>query len=202
MKKIYLVRHAQPELGGREHVCLGGRSDPPLSAEGRAQAEKLGRQIPSLESFGVWASPMLRARETAELIAGGRAMVNILPGMEEIDCGDWDGLSFDEIRRLYPVLYARRGGDLSLTPPGGESLEALARRGLRALESLMDAEEDNIILVAHKGINRVLLCALMGKPLCGYRSLSQDYVCVNVLSNENGKLKVEAIGVLPEEFSL
>ena len=194
MKTLYLVRHAAPELGGREHVCLGGRSDPPLSDEGRAQAKKAAGFFCGMESAAFWASPMLRARETAELLAGGKS-VNILPGMEEIDCGEWDGLSFDEIKLRYPELYAARGGNLSLTPPGGESLEALARRGMKALDSLKNEKEDNIILVAHKGINRVLLCCLLGRETGEYRELKQDYVCLNRLSLRDGELLVEDIGL-------
>ena len=63
------------------------------------------------------------------------------------------------------------------------------------------SEAENVILVAHKGINRVLLCALMGRPLSDYRGLSQDYVCVNSLCLENGKLQVETVGIRAEEFS-
>lgn len=195
MKIIYLVRHAQPELGGREHVCLGGRSNPPLSPEGRLQAERAKSYFENLESVAVWASPMLRAVETAELISGGRWAVKVLHGMEEIDCGEWDGLSFEEIKSRYPELYAARGGNLSLTPPGGESLEALARRGMKALESLKKEKEDNIIVVAHKGINRVLLCLMMGRELSEYRSLKQDYVCLNRISFDGEKFKVEDIGL-------
>ena len=202
MKYIYLIRHAEPELGGRKHVCLGGRSDVPLSEEGARQAAKAAACFPDGLNLRIFASPMLRARQTAELISGGRWPVETLSGMEEIDCGEWDGLSFDEIRLKYPELYEKRGGDLSLTPPGGESLESVARRGMAALESLKELEEENIIVVAHKGMNRVLLCALMGRPVTDYRSLSQDYVCINTLRREGGSVKVESIALSPEDFKI
>ena len=201
MKKLYLVRHAAPELGGKEHVCLGGRSDVPLSEEGKRQAGYAAGCFSGEKEYKVYASPMIRAQQTAQLLSAGRWEVNVLQGMEEIDCGEWDGLSFDEIRRLYPELYARRGGDLSLTPPGGESLESVAKRGLAALESIMDEEAENVIVVAHKGINRVLLCALMGRPITDYRSLSQDYVCINCLIVENGRLRVDKIACRAEDFT-
>lgn len=193
MKKIYLVRHAEPELGGRSHVCLGGRSNPPLSEKGEAQAAAAAERFCSDVNFSVYASPLIRARQTAELISAGRWPVKTLPGMEELDCGEWDGLSFDVIKELYPERYALRGADLSVPPPGGESLESLARRGLAALHSLRDDPAENIIVVAHKGINRVLLCAIMGRPLSDYRGFTQEYVCVNRLVMENGELRVEEI---------
>ena len=200
MKRIYLVRHAAPELGGREHVCLGSRSDVPLSEEGRAQAAAAAACFESGKEYKVYASPMIRARQTAELISKGRWQVHTLPGMEEIDCGEWDGLSFAEIRERYPELYAMRGGDLSLTPPGGESLEQLASRGMAALERLRDETGENIIVVAHKGINRVLLCAIMGRPITEYRSLAQDYVCINTIAVEGGSFRMEALAQTAEEF--
>ena len=200
MKRIFLVRHAAPELGGREHVCLGSRSDVPLSEEGKMQAAAAAACFDSEKKFRVYASPMLRARQTAELISAGRWEVDVLPGMEEIDCGEWDGLSFAEIRERYPGLYAQRGGDLSLTPPGGESLEHLTQRGMAALEKLMAEDDENIILVAHKGINRVLLCVLTGRPVTDYRSLSQDYVCINCLREEKGKLRVDAVDLSAANF--
>jgi len=199
MKRLYLVRHAEPELGGKSHVCLGGRSDVPLSPEGMARAAAAAASFEG--EFRVYASPMIRARQTAEGISAGRWEVSVLPGMEEIDCGEWDGLSFDEIRQRWPERYALRGGDLSLTPPGGESLESVAKRGVAALESILAESAEDVIVVAHKGINRVLLCVLMGRPVTDYRSLEQDYVAINCLHVEEGRLVVDAVALSAAEFS-
>ena len=83
MKRIFLVRHAQPELGGKSHVCLGGRSDVPLSPEGEMQAAAAAGCFPDHIDFKLYSSPMLRARQTAQLISAGRWPVEVLPGMEE-----------------------------------------------------------------------------------------------------------------------
>ncbi len=200
MKRLYLIRHAEPELGGKSHVCLGGRSDVPLSTEGLARAAAAAKCFPDTLDVKIYSSPMLRARQTAAEISAGRWNVELLPGMEEIDCGEWDGLSFEEIRAVYPELYAQRGGDLLLTPPGGESLESAAKRGMTALESLKGESAENIIVVAHKGINRMLLSLMMGREVADYRSLGQDYVAINCLRLEQGRFIVEAVNLDAAEF--
>ena len=194
MKRIYLIRHTKPELGGREHVCLGGRSDPPLSTEGFEAAKKLALCFSDGEKLRIYASPLLRAQQTAEALSAGRWPVETLPGVREIDTGEWDGLSFDVIRERYPELYALRGGDLSLTPPGGESLEKCAERGMKALRSVMDDGDETAVIVAHAGMIRSLLCVIMGRPLGEYRSIARSYGCINSLLWDGEKLLAEAVG--------
>lgn len=141
---------------------------------------------------------MLRCRQTAAAMAGGLP-VQCVPGLEELDCGDWDGLPFDEIKARWPEHYARRGEAPALPPPGGEAPAEAAMRGLAALLSLLGRTEGDLAVVGHAGLNRAVLCALQGRPMAEMRTLPQPYLCVNVLHCGGGGLTVEAIGRSPKE---
>ena len=141
---------------------------------------------------------MLRCRQTAEAMAGDLP-VGLVPGLEELDCGLWDGLSFDEIRARYPEEYARRGLDPALPPPGGEPPEHAAARGLAALYALAARTQGDLAVVAHAGLNRAVLCALTGRPMAELRTLPQAHLCMNVLRYDGARFTVDAVGVLIHE---
>ena len=136
---------------------------------------------------------MLRCCQTAQAMSGGLP-VDTVPGLEELDCGAWDGLAFEEIRARFPEEYARRGKDPTLPPPGGETLEHASQRGLAALYALAERTKGNLAVVAHAGINRAMLCALMHLSLSEYRSLPQPYLCANVLRYHGARFSVAAVG--------
>lgn len=198
-KTLYLVRHALPEYPGGTRMCLGQSQDVPLSREGFAQASELGRIFVRLSPEAVYTSPLLRARQTAEGLSGGRAPVVILPELIELNGGAWDGQPMDVIRRCYPE-YFRRGTD-STCPPGGETDEEGKTRLFRALEEIDRRTQTCAALVAHAGVNRVLLCALMQRPFCEKKLIPQRHASINVLVRRNGVWQVERAGILPEEWN-
>ena len=193
MRTILLFRHAPTDYMGGKPCCLGSRTDAPITRSGVLAAAKLAPLLRSREIASVWASPMLRCRQTAQAMAG-ELPCGTVRGLEELDCGEWDGLSFDEIRLRFPEHYARRGIDPLLPPPGGETAMHAAARGLAALETLAASTQGNLAVVAHAGINRAMLCALMGKPLSEMRALPQPYLCMNVLQYDGARFTVEAVG--------
>ena len=97
-KQIYLVRHALPDYPGGAKMCLGQKNDLPLSTQGHAQAQQLGRFFSLLPLEAVYTSPLLRARQTAAQIAGSRPL-HVLQDLIELCGGAWDGLPFAEIDR-------------------------------------------------------------------------------------------------------
>ena len=193
MRTIYLFRHAQPDWLGGKSCCLGSRTDAPLSPAGLAAAAALAPWLRAQAVRSVWSSPMLRCRQTAEAVAGGLP-VGVVPGLVELDCGLWDGLGFDEIRARFPAEYAGRGADGALPPPGGEAPADAAVRGLAALTALAAQTEGDLAVVAHAGINRAMLCTLLGLPMSENRMLPQPYLCVNVLRFDGERFAVAAVG--------
>ena len=183
MSYLYLVRHAQAAMPDGEACCIGGRTDVPLSAEGRRQAAGLYRCFRGMERAPVYASPLRRSVQTARLLAGQDGLLEVKDGLRELDMGEWDGKPFSLLRREYPELYRRRGTDHSLQPPGAESYQAAAERMDQALRKVTDglAPWEERVAVSHCGAIRAFLCSVTGLPFGSSRLLAQPYGCVNVL---------------------
>ena len=183
-RRIFLIRHAMPDLPLGERWCVGGRSDFPLGRLGRIQAARLPF-VKALEGVQtVFASPLIRAIETARPLCDAP---QIMPGLEEQDMGVWDGLSFREIMARFPALYAAREEDPSLLPDGAESGDAVAARMREAIFRCLAASEGDIAIVSHKSA----IASITGeRRRLGYTSLS-------LLEEENGELRVREIGLSP-----
>ena len=100
MKKVYLIRHALPDFPGGKRMCIG-MTDIPLGEQGFSQSAKMAARLPPVTA--VFSSPLSRAVQTAQAIG---MPITILGGLREMYAGEWDGLTFDEIRLKYPDLYA------------------------------------------------------------------------------------------------
>ena len=192
MRNVYLLRHAAPEMPGGVRRCLGSRTDPPLSPEGAAAAEALAAFFREKPVTAVGTSPLLRCRQTAQLVFSDRPRT-VLPGIAELDCGEWEGLSFTEIREKYPELHALRGRDASVPPPGGETSAHGAARGLAAIEEFLSRTEGDVAVVAHSGIGRAMLCALYAKPYSRLFEISLDYLGIYCLRWDGTWLRPEPV---------
>ena len=180
MRKIFLLRHGRPDFPLGTRPCLG-HTDLPLGALGRMQACRAARWLASKQFEAVYASPLKRAVETAKYCSDD---LRILPDLREIDCGDWDGLDFEEIQRRWPELYAARGKDLSLPMPNGEAVDAVRERAQRALQQILAETTGDVLIVAHSFVIRTLL---------GDLNCRLPYASVTVLGDP------ECVGFVPEE---
>ena len=200
IKHIYLIRHARPDFPGGIRLCLGRKLDLPICEEGGRKAQKTAEYI--RKCIGkpvsvVYSSPLLRALQTARIIGGKDARIVTDEEIIELDNGEWDGLSFEEISRRYPDLFESRKDDMSICPPGGESYHHGADRMKAALKRLAAADpEENIVVVAHSSINRGFLCCLIGLPYKYNRNLPQEYACVSRIDYDpdNDRWTVKEIG--------
>ena len=145
MRYLYLIRHAMPDIPLGERWCLG-RTDLPLGTVGRMQASLLPF-VPELRDKPVFSSYLSRAVDTARPLCPDPM---IREGLEEQDMGVWDGLSFTEIRSLYPELYAAREHNPYLWPEGSESMESVGTRMRAALLRCLEETDGDIVAVSHK----------------------------------------------------
>jgi broad specificity phosphatase PhoE len=153
--RVHLVRHGATEWSvSGQHT---GRTDIPLTAEGRRQAERLGARLARERFALVLVSPLARARETAE-IAGFGDTAEVDPDLVEWDYGDYDGLTAVEIRRDRPGWTPWNGGF-----PGGETLEEVAGRADRVVARIRAVEGD-VALFAHGHILRVIAARWLEQP--------------------------------------
>lgn len=157
MKRVYLIRHAQPDFPEGQRRCLG-RTDIPLGNVGMAQAEAMAASLPTVTA--VFSSPLMRAVQTARRIAQD---VILMEGLRELDYGQWDGLTFDQIRRQFPALYAAREHDKSLMPPGSEPPEQGLARFARAMEEAARTSPGDFAVVTHGGVTELFLEIITGR---------------------------------------
>ena len=161
MAAIWLVRHAATAwTGGR--WC--GRSDPPLTPAGVAEAVGLGASLKLLlgPHAAFRSSPALRALATAHALAPGLPVV-LDSDLHEVDFGEVDGLTFDELEGRYPHLANRiAGGDLTIDWPGGETASEVRWRATRAWNTLRSASADStVVAVTHGGLIRAILAEVV-----------------------------------------
>ncbi|TBV82679.1 MAG: histidine phosphatase family protein [Desulfobulbaceae bacterium] len=132
----------------------------------------------------VYCSPLIRAVRSAEIIAAPYGLEPVeTPDLRERHFGAWEGLSLTEIKQGYPDAFAAWAADpVRFAPPGGESTLELARRAEAAFNEILRRHfGQNLAVVAHGGINRVILCHLLGVPLENIFRLEQDLACFNII---------------------
>ena len=180
--RLYLVRHGQVAAGHTQRYH--GHNDIGLSPQGVQQFEDLAAQLAAIPLQGVYSSDLSRTLKGAEIISRGRGLVpQAVPQFREVNFGAWEGLTFGEILEQYPSQLEARLRDLSsFRIPGGESLKDLAARALPRLRELLARHRDAaFLIVAHAGINRVILCEALGLSLDHLFRLDQTYGCLNII---------------------
>jgi len=165
MLRLLLVRHG--ETGANAGRRFSGSGDVPLNERGREQAEALRKALLAEEIHRIHCSDLIRARDTAGAIAEGRPIEIIpTPNLRELDFGEWEGMTYEEIRRRDPEILGRWEADPALVaPPGGESLDGLDRRVGTFMAGLPDLRGgQTALVVGHAGSIRMLLCRVLGLP--------------------------------------
>ncbi len=176
------MRHGQVAEGHTQRYH--GHNDIGLSPQGVQQFEDLAAQLAAIPLQGVYSSDLTRTIKGAEIISRGRGLApQVVPEFREVNFGAWEGLTFGEILEQYPSQLEARLRDLpSFRIPGGESLEDLAARALPRLRELLARHRDAaFLIVAHAGINRVILCEALGLSLNHLFRLEQNYGCLNII---------------------
>ncbi|MBN1322331.1 MAG: histidine phosphatase family protein [Thermoleophilia bacterium] len=171
-KRIYLIRHGETE-GTAEGRMLGS-TDQPLSDRGSRQVRRLAELLgSSLRTTGAtWcvASPLLRAQQTAQGVAGPSGLaISTDSDLREMNFGAWEGLTSDEVEARFPGEQAQwmfpTGGT---TFPDGESLGEFEERVTRAQKRILARPEELIVVFTHGGVVRQLVCGILGLGRDGY----------------------------------
>ncbi|MBI4396663.1 MAG: histidine phosphatase family protein [Elusimicrobia bacterium] len=202
MKTIYFVRHGA--IAHRYDKRFIGRTDVPLSDEGRRQARRLAALFRGRTEMTVLSSPLRRARATARLAAPKtKVSWRLLPDLREMDFGRWEGMTFEEIRRRDA---ARVGRWAAFSPgfrfPGGEGLRSFRTRLKRVQNRMFHEAARELLVVSHGGIIRSLLCLWSGKDLSRYPEIQVRPGSVSVVRVRAGRPRVVSIGVPLEEVRL
>ena len=184
--KILLARHGETPWNAEGRYQ--GQEDIALSEVGIGQATALGERLRELPIHRAIASPLSRARRTAELALGGARAGQLMfdEGLMEIGHGEWEGLLASEIGERDPErLQAWRDAPDTVQMPGagGESLQQVLDRAWPAFARACSGlgEHDTLLVVAHDAVNRVLLCRILGIPLSKLWGFRQAPTTINLL---------------------
>jgi broad specificity phosphatase PhoE len=186
---LYLARHAQTASSAVD--SFNGRGELPLTERGRQQARKLGQRLSAVRFAAAYRSPLGRTGETAALVAPSLA-AQVVPGLVEIDYGEWEGLSPQQARERDRERYDAWVADpVAVSPPGGETAVQVASRALAALEEIRSRHEGSplpVLAISHKATLRILGAALTGAPIGKYRlRWPQDECALNLVELRAGR---------------
>jgi len=170
MLTLHLVRHGETLQAAQG--CFAGEIDPPLTGEGRRQADAVAGVASGLGLEALYVSPKLRARMTAEPIERACTLQPIIDdGLREIAYGSWEGRNESEVEKTEPQAFTSWMRDPALfSPPGGESAFSVAARALPVLvRARREHASGHVMFVSHKATIRILVCALLDVPIARFR---------------------------------
>ena len=224
MLTLALTRHGLTDRSVPEQH-IGQHIDVSINADGRRQAEALGRRLAHVAFDRVITSPLFRARETAELVARGPAAIVADPRLREMDYGAWEGRTYEAIMATDGALRLEWEAAPDTTRcPGGERGEDVAvrvqafladlladqrtwhaRASFRAVTSggaMVAAPERRVLVVGHATTNRILLSVALGTDLRGYRRrFAQGQANLTVLRWESSGTPEDASLVLLNDLA-
>lgn len=185
MTEIILARHGETEWNVSE--VFRGRIDIELNQTGIKQAELLAEYLSDLKLDAIYSSPLKRALTTAEMIASYHKLdVEITPGLIDFDYGKWQGLPHQEVKDKYKELYAqwiRNPHQVKI--PAGESLDEVRKRAIGVIDNVIAKYEGTVVLVSHRVVNKVLICALLGLDNSHFWNIRQDTCGITTFTYEN-----------------
>lgn len=182
MTRLYLIRHGQVE--GHDTGRINGQTDVSLTALGQAQAQAAARRIEGMPLGGVYSSDLARAEYGAYHVTRGRGLAHrTFTALRELHFGAWERCTPAEVAAREHVCVETLFGGLLRTPPsGGECVGDLHARVMPCLAGLLEAHRGGeFCVVAHSGVNRVILSdALCGGPELFWK-IDQVYGCLNII---------------------
>ncbi len=185
MTEIILARHGETKWNVEE--VFRGRIDIELNETGIKQAELLAEYLSAVKIEAIHSSPLKRALKTAEVIASYHQLeVEIAPGLIDMDFGEWQGLSPQEVKDKYPKLYAEWASQPDKVKiPAGESLNDVRERAIGLIDEIIARYTETVVLVSHRVVNKVLICALLGLDNSHFWNIRQDTCGITTFTYED-----------------
>lgn len=194
--RIYLVRHGETEWN-RTHR-FQGRSDVPLNVEGQSQVRETALALKDIPFTAIYASPLSRAVETAELIRTYHSSIPMIKeeGFIEMELADFDGM---ESRRWatdyadFMKAWGENPGGVRMPGPGGECLEEVQARAMEALDRIVEPYPpgSTLLICSHNFVILSILCKAKGISLNKFRELRQDTAAYSVIRKQEDRFSIE-----------
>jgi broad specificity phosphatase PhoE/ribonuclease HI len=176
---LLLLRHGQTQLSVDK--LFSGIGDPVLTEVGLAQAALAANRLAGSKATAVISSPLSRARQTAEAVAGQLGLeVEVEEGFRETDFGDWEGYSFSDIRKKWPRELEAWLADSAVAPPFGESFDATTTRVRQARDRVLAKHGgETVVVVSHVSPIKTLLRLALDAPHQAMYRMHLDLACLS-----------------------
>ena len=190
MKQLYFVRHGQTEWNAAHRVQGQWNSD--LNKLGRAQAEINGQLLSDLNIEALFASPLDRTRQTAEIINRQLELpITFDERIKEWDCGDWSGYLYDEVRKKWSEEWQAYHADrFNYRGPNCENVPDMMERARPFLDEILAHPANTIAIVSHGMIGKIMVSMLLEFDERSTLDLGQPNDVVFKLSLDNNNIEV------------
>ncbi len=200
--RVILVRHGESTFNVLSMVQGRGNLERPelqsvLTERGQQQARLAGSALQNLTLHGIYVSPLVRAQQTAELLC--QAMPSYLPriphpDLMEVDLREWEGMTFDQVKAAFPEDYAHWRYEAHQLRLGDRfPIMDLLSQARRFWDQVLPKHQgQTLLLVAHSGINRALICAALGLPPQEYHRIQQANGGISVLNFRGDRVQLES----------
>ncbi|MDA8099330.1 MAG: histidine phosphatase family protein [Nitrospiraceae bacterium] len=193
--KVYLMRHGEVANGGQKRY--NGHIDVDITDLGVEQMRRLADRLASQPVSAVYCSDLIRSTKGGAIIAGRLGLDPVrVRSLRERSVGAWEGLTAEEIRENYPREYdAWRADLLNFRPPGGECLMDVHDRIMPEYQRIVASHPgQEIALLLHGGVNRVILASVLGLPLLNLFRIDQAFGGLNIIEHyEDGMTVVKLV---------
>jgi probable phosphoglycerate mutase len=196
MAVLHLLRHGQHGLVGG--VLAGRMPGVGLTERGRAEIEAVAARLAGECVAALYASPLQRTRESAELVAERLGLpVTYLEDLVELDFGEWTGATFDSIR-ADPRWRSWSSHRSLATIPGGETMRAVQHRAVNAVIEICDRHRDEtVVAVSHGDVIRAALVFALGMPLDFYHRIEVTQGSLSTIRIDDGGIRVLRVNEKP-----
>ena len=180
--RLYLARHGQ--IYGYEKRIICGFTDNPLTDIGLMQMERLSERLRLSNINAIYSSDLQRSYRGAQIVARDHdAKISKLNELRELNFGIWEGLSLSEVKERFPEDIKKRQSDIiNYKVEGGETIHDFSKRIITCFKSIInDNHEKDILILAHGGVNRIILCYLLGIEFSKLFNIEQNYGCLNII---------------------
>jgi alpha-ribazole phosphatase len=186
MTQVYLVRHGQTAWNAE--LIFRGRRDIELNERGEREASAIAGALRDKNLDAIYTSPLTRAVETARPLAALlHCEITPVQDLTDINYGAWEGVPYHEIKTRYPDILATWEKEPEMVRfPHGETLDEVKERSYGVLRELAEKHaNESILIVSHRVVNKVLLCAVLALSTAHFWNIKQDTGCINVLDYSN-----------------
>src|SRR5512136_1189299 len=178
--RLYLTRHGEVV----NHGVYNGQNDVDITPKAIQQMQRLQEVLKDKNLKGVYCSDLVRTQKGAEIIGQPHGLSpEAFPEFREVNFGRWQGLSYAQVMERYPTDIPRWLSDVeSFRIPEGESMVDVRRRAIPKLQELIDRHRgEEILLVCHGALNRVILAEALHLPMAHLLRIEQNYGCLNII---------------------